>query len=214
MREWKRCRMSATASAREIVLPSGSRARREMLAAAGLHFTVQAADVDEPAIRARLLKDDASIEPKRIAAVLAAAKAEDVSGKIGGSLIIGADQVLALGDELLSKAPYMEAARAAWRKLRGRTHELHSAVAFAEKGKVTWAHVATARLTMRDFSDAFLDDYLLRAGDRVGQSVGAYELEGIGVQLFDRIEGDYFTILGLPVMPVLAELRVRGIITK
>ena len=144
----------------------------------------------------------------------AAAKAEDVSGKIGGSLIIGADQVLALGDELLSKAPNMEAARAALRKLRGRTHELHSAVAFAEKGKVTWAHVATARLTMRDFSDAFLDDYLLRAGDRVGQSVGAYELEGIGVQLFDRIEGDYFTILGLPLMPVLAELRVRGIITK
>jgi len=206
--------MSATASAREIVLASGSRARREMLAAAGLHFTVQAADVDEPAIRARLLKDDASVEPKRIAAVLAAAKAEDVSGKIGGSLIIGADQVLALGDELLSKAPNMEAARAALRKLRGRTHELHSAVAFAEKGKVTWAHVATARLTIRDFSDAFLDDYLLRAGDRVGQSVGAYELEGIGVQLFDRIEGDYFTILGLPLMPVLAELRVRGIITK
>jgi len=206
--------MSATASAREIVLASGSRARREMLAAAGLHFTVQAADVDEPAIRARLLKDDASVEPKRIAAVLAAAKAEDVSGKIGGSLIIGADQVLALGDELLSKAPNMEAARAALHKLRGRTHELHSAVAFAEKGKVTWAHVATARLTMRDFSDVFLDDYLLRAGDRVGQSVGAYELEGIGVQLFDRIEGDYFTILGLPLMPVLAELRVRGIITK
>jgi len=206
--------MSATASAREIVLASGSRARRELLAAAGLHFTVQAADVDEPAIRARLLKDDASVEPKRIAAVLAAAKAEDVSGKIGGSLIIGADQVLALGDELLSKAPNMEAARAALRKLRGRTHELHSAVAFAEKGKVTWAHVATARLTMRDFSDVFLDDYLLRAGDRVGQSVGAYELEGIGVQLFDRIEGDYFTILGLPLMPVLAELRVRGIITK
>lgn len=206
--------MSATASTHEIVLASGSRARREMLAAAGVHFTVQAADVDEPAIRARLLKQDANVEPKRIAAVLAAAKAEDVSGKIGGSLIIGADQVLALGDELLSKAPSVEAAREALRKLRGRTHELHSAVAFAEKGKVTWAYVATARLTMRDFSDAFLDDYLLRAGDRVGQSVGAYELEGIGVQLFDRIEGDYFTILGLPLMPVLAELRVRGIIAK
>lgn len=206
--------MSATASAHEIVLASGSRARREMLAAAGIHFTVQAADVDEPAIRARLLKADASVEPKRIAAVLAAAKAEDVSAKLRGSLIIGADQVLALGDELLSKAPNAEAAREALRKLRGRTHELHSAVALAEKGKVTWAHVATARLTMRDFSDAFLDDYLLRAGDRVGQSVGAYELEGLGVQLFDRIEGDYFTILGLPLLPVLAELRVRGIIAK
>jgi septum formation protein len=196
------------------VLASGSRARREMLAAAGVHFTVQAADVDEPAIRARMLKQDASVEPKRIAAVLAAAKAEDVSGKVRSSLIIGADQVLALGNELLSKAPSIEAAREALRKLRGRTHELHSAVAFAEKGKVTWAHVATARLTMRDFSDAFLDDYLLRAGDRVGQSVGGYELEGIGVQLFDHIEGDYFTILGLPLMAVLGELRARGIIAQ
>jgi septum formation protein len=206
--------MAATASTHEIVLASGSRARRELLAAAGVHFTVQAADVDEPAIRARLRKEDASVAPRRIAEVLAAAKAEDVSGKRDGSLIIGADQVLALGDELLSKAPSIEAARAALRKLRGRTHELHSAVAFAEKGKVTWAHVATARLTMREFSDAFLDDYLLRAGDRVGQSVGAYELEGLGVQLFDRIEGDYFTVLGLPLMPVLAELRTRGIIAR
>lgn len=206
--------MSVTVSAREIVLGSGSRARREMLAAAGVHFTVQAADVDEPAIRARMRKEDADVDPKKIAAVLAAAKAEDVSGKIAGSLIIGADQVLALGDELLSKAPSIDAAREALRKLRGRTHELHSAVAFAEDGKITWAHVATARLTMRDFSDAFLDDYLLRAGDQVRQSVGAYELEGLGVQLFDKIEGDYFTVLGLPLMPVLAELRERGIIEK
>ncbi len=200
--------------AQEIVLGSGSRARREMLAAAGVHFTVQAADVDEPAIRARMREENANVDPKKIAAVLAAAKAEDVSGKISGSLIIGADQVLALGDELLSKAPSIDAAREALRKLRGRTHELHSAVAFAEDGKITWAHVATARLTMRDFSDAFLDDYLLRAGDQVRQSVGAYELEGLGVQLFDKIEGDYFTVLGLPLMPVLAELRERGIIEK
>jgi septum formation protein len=185
-----------------------------MLAAAGVHFTVQAADVDEPAIRARMRKVDANVEPKRIAAVLAAAKAEDVSGKKSGSLIIGADQVLALDRELLSKAPSLAAAREALRKLRGRTHELHSAVAFAENGKITWAHVGTARLTMRDFSDAFLDDYLLRAGDRVGHSVGAYELEGLGVQLFDKIEGDYFTVLGLPLLPVLAELRQRGIIVK
>lgn len=185
-----------------------------MLAAAGVHFTVQAADVDEPAIRARMRKVDANVEPKRIAAVLAAAKAEDVSGKKSGSLIIGADQVLALDRELLSKAPSLAAAREALRKLRGRTHELHSAVAFAENGKITWAYVGTARLTMRDFSDAFLDDYLLRAGDRVGHSVGAYELEGLGVQLFDKIEGDYFTVLGLPLLPVLAELRQRGIIVK
>ena len=204
--------MSATASVHEIVLASGSRARRELLAAAGVPFTVQAADVDEPAIRARMYGADPGIDPKKVAAALAAAKAEDVSGKIAGSLIIGADQVLALGGELLSKAPSIEEARSALRRLRGRTHELHSAVAFAERGKVTWAHVATARLTMRDFSDAFLEDYLTRAGDRVSQTVGAYELEGLGVQLFDKIEGDYFTVLGLPLLQVLAELRAREII--
>ena len=206
--------MSATANAHEIVLASGSRARRELLAAAGVAFTVQAADVNERAIRAELLSKGARVEPRHIAEVLAAAKAQDVSGKWSGSLVIGADQVLALGDELLSKAPTPEAARTTLRKLRGRTHELHSAVAFAERGKITWARVATARLTMRDFSDAFLDDYLLRAGDRVGQSVGAYELEGLGVQLFERIEGDYFTILGLPLIPLLGELRVRGILAR
>ncbi|MEI9898812.1 MAG: Maf family protein [Hyphomicrobium sp.] len=199
--------------AREIVLASGSRARREMLAAAGVPFTVQAADVDEPAIRARLLKEDKHIAPKKIAEVLAIAKAEDVSGKRRGSVIIGADQVLAFDGALLSKAPSIAAAREALQRLRGRTHELHSAVAFAEDGGVNFTHVATARLTMRDFSDAFLDDYLLRAADRVTQSVGAYELEGIGIQLFEEIEGDYFTILGLPLMPVLAELRWRGILS-
>lgn len=205
--------MSATANVQEIVLASTSRARRELLAAAGVAFTVEAADVDEPAVRAKL-GSGRRVEPRHVAEVLAAAKAEDVGGKRPGSLVIGADQVLALGDELLSKAPTLEAARTTLRKLRGRTHELHSAVAFAQKGKVAWAHVATARLTMRDFSDAFLDDYLKRAGDSVGQSVGAYELEGLGVQLFERIEGDYFTILGLPLLPVLAELRARGILAR
>ncbi|MCZ7593945.1 MAG: Maf family protein [Hyphomicrobium sp.] len=158
------------------------------------------------------MKDDASIAPKRIAEVLAAAQGRGRERQAARALVMGADQVLALGDELLSKAPSVEAARATLRRLRGLTHELHSAVAFAENGSVTWVHVATARLTMRDFSDAFLDDYLTRAGDRVGQSVGAYELEGLGVQLFERIEGDYFTILGLPLLAVLGELRTRGII--
>lgn len=201
-------------SIREIVLASGSRARREMLAAAGVHFIVQAADVDEPAIRARLFNDDPRIPPKRVAEVLAISKAEDVGDKRRGSVVIGADQVLALDDELLSKAPSVEAARQVLRRLRGKTHELHSAVAFAENGKVSWAHIATARLTMRDFSDAFLDDYLTRAADRVSQTVGAYELEGLGVQLFERIEGDYFTVLGLPLLPVLSELRARRIILE
>lgn len=205
--------MSATDNGQEIVLASGSRARREMLAAAGVPFTVQAADVDEPAIRARLFDEDKHIAPKKVAEVLAIAKAEDVSGKRPGCVIIGADQVLALDDALLSKAQSVEAAREALKRLRGRTHELHSAVAFAEDGKASFTHVATARLAMRDFSDAFLDDYLNRAADRVTQTVGAYELEGLGIQLFEQIDGDYFTILGMPLMPVLAELRWRGILS-
>jgi septum formation protein len=204
--------MTAKANIHQIVLASASRARREMLAAAGIAFTVEPADVDEEAIRRRLAADEAPAGPLEVAEILARAKAEDVSGKHAGTLAIGADQVLALGAEILTKPEDDAAARATLLKLRGRTHELHSAVAFAENGIVTWAHAATARLTMRAFSDAYLDEYLLRAGDRTGQSVGAYELEGLGVQLFERIEGDYFTILGLPLLPVLAELRARGII--
>jgi septum formation protein len=196
-------------SGRQIVLASASRARRALLAAAGVAFTVDPADVDEPALRRSL---QAGTAPAKIAELLARAKAEDVGTRHRDSLVIGADQVLAFGDEILSKPGDAKGARATLRKLRGKTHELISAVAFAEDGKITWAHTATARLTMRDFSEAFLEEYLLRAGDRVGQSVGAYELEGPGVQLFERIEGDYFTILGLPLLPVLAELRARSVI--
>ena len=205
--------MAPKSSLHQIVLASASRARREMLAAAGVAFTVEAAEIDEPAIRKKLLANAEPASPVKIAEVLARAKAEDVSRRHPGSLVIGADQVLALGTELLTKAKDDAAARATLAKLKGRMHELHSAVALAEDGKVTWGHVATARLQMRAFSDAFLDEYLLRAGDRIGQSVGAYELEGPGVQLFERIEGDYFTILGLPLLPLLEELRARGTIT-
>jgi septum formation protein len=196
----------------QIILASTSRARREMLAAAGVAFTVEAADVDEPAIRKTLLAAKSAATPPQIADALARAKAEDVSQRHKGSLVIGGDQVLALGTELLTKARDEAAARATLKKLRGMTHELHSAVALAVDGRVLWTHTGTARLKMRDFSDAFLEEYLTRAGDRIGQSVGAYELEGLGVQLFDKIEGDYFTILGLPLLPLLAELRAYGMI--
>ena len=183
-----------------------------MLAAAGVAFTVEAADVDEPAIRKTLLAAKSAATPPQIADALARAKAEDVSQRHKGSLVIGGDQVLALGTELLTKAKDEAAARATLKKFRGMTHELHSAVALAVDGRVLWTHTGTARLKMRDFSDAFLEEYLTRAGDRIGQSVGAYELEGLGVQLFDNIEGDYFTILGLPLLPLLAELRAHGMI--
>jgi nucleoside triphosphate pyrophosphatase len=202
--------MTGKSSPHQIILASASRARREMLAAAGVAFTVEPADVDEPAIREKLRAGAALPQPAQVAEILARAKAEDVSRKHAGSLVIGADQVLALDDELLTKPADAAAARAALLKLKGRTHELHSAVALAEEGGVSWVHTATARLTMRNFTDAFLDEYLLRAGDRINQSVGGYELEGLGVQLFQRIEGDYFTVLGLPLMAVLTELRARG----
>ncbi len=204
--------MTPKSSLGQIILASTSRARREMLAAAGVAFTVEAADVDEPAIRKTLLAAKSAATPPQIADALARAKAEDVSRRHKGSLIIGGDQVLALGTELLTKAKDEAAARATLKKLRGKTHELHSAVALAVDGRVLWTHTGTARLKMRDFSDAFLEEYLTRAGDRIGQSVGAYELEGLGVQLFDKIEGDYFTILGLPLLPLLAELRAHGMI--
>lgn len=204
--------MTPKSSLSQIILASTSRARREMLAAAGVAFTVEAADVDEPAIRKTLLAAKSAATPPQIADALARAKAEDVSQRHKGSLVIGGDQVLALGTELLTKAKDEAAARATLKKLRGMTHELHSAVALAVDGRVLWTHTGTARLKMRDFSDAFLEEYLTRAGDRVGQSVGAYELEGLGVQLFDKIEGDYFTILGLPLLPLLAELRAHGMI--
>jgi septum formation protein len=202
--------MTPKSSVSQIILASTSRARREMLAAAGVAFTVEAADVDEPAIRKTLLAAKSAATPPQIADALARAKAEDVSQRHKGSLVIGGDQVLALGTELLTKAKDEAAARATLKKLRGMTHELHSAVALAVDGRGLWTHTGTARLKMRDFSDAFLEEYLTRAGDRVGQSVGAYELEGLGVQLFDKIEGDYFTILGLPLLPLLAELRAHG----
>ncbi len=206
--------MVATGRSREIVLASASRARREMLAAAGVPFTVDPANLDELALRNALLAEKKSVAPVHIAEALARAKAEDVSGRHGGSLVVAGDQVLAFGPELLTKAKDQAAARATLLKLRGREHELHSAVAFAEDGHVIWSRVETARLFMRDFSDAFLDDYLVRAGDRICQSVGAYELEGLGVQLFERLEGDYFTVLGLPLLPVLEELRARGVIAQ
>jgi nucleoside triphosphate pyrophosphatase len=198
-------------STRPIVLASASRARRELLAAAGVPFTVEPANVDEPALRGSL---DAKTPPAEVAEVLACAKAEDVGARHRDSLVIGADQVLAFGDEILTKPGDIAGARTTLAKLKGKTHALHSAVAFAEEGRITWAHTATARLTMRDFSDAFLEEYLVRAGDRICGSVGAYELEGPGVQLFERIEGDYFTILGLPLLSVLSELRARDVIAQ
>lgn len=197
---------------REIILASGSAVRRHMLASAGVLFTVEPADVDEAAIRAELESAVVTVPPPAVAGVLARAKAEQVSARHPDALVIGADQVLALGTRLFEKPPTLDAARAQLSQLRGRRHALHSAVALAEGGRVVWETVGKAELTMLSFSDDFLDTYVSRAGERICASVGAYELEGLGLQLFEAIEGDYFTILGLPMLELLAELRNQGVL--
>lgn len=193
-----------------LILASASRARRQLLEQAGLAFDVVPSGVDEDAIRTMLAEHDPHGGPKRVARALARAKAEEVGTRCPGALVIGSDQVLALGGEVFTKPPDLAAAHAALTRLAGRTHHLHAAVSIAVGGHEVWSHLDTAALAMRPLSKAFIDAYLARAGERVCASVGAYELEGLGVQLFDRIDGDYFTILGLPLLPLLAELRARG----
>jgi septum formation protein len=185
-----------------------------MLDAAGLTFAVAPADVDERAIRETLQADESGIEPADVAEVLARAKAETISRQHLNALVIGADQVLALDDEIFEKPADLAGARRHLQKLRGRTHQLHSAVVLAANGEVVWTQVDTASLTMHAFSADFLETYLTLAGTVICDSVGAYQLESQGVQLFERIEGDYFTILGLPLLPLLAELRVRKVIAS
>jgi septum formation protein len=198
----------------DLVLASRSPARRRMLEAAGLTFRVERPDVDESAIRSTLADFDHYGGAERVARVLARAKGEDVSRRLPGALVIGADQVLALDREIFSKPADMAAARQTLRVLSGRTHRLLSAASLAIDGAQVWSHLDIASLTMRKLSDAFIDDYLARAGDKVCTSVGGYELEGLGVQLFERVDGDYFTILGLPLLPLLAELRARGVVAS
>jgi septum formation protein len=195
-----------------LILASGSSTRRKMLAAAGVVVHVVSADVDEAAIRDTLTAGGNDMDPLDIAEVLARAKAQQVSAAHPNALVIGADQILALGARLFAKPDDLEGARQTLRDLRGHTHQLHSAVVLAQDGEVIWSHGDTAHLAVRDVSDAFIERYLREVGPDVCQSVGAYQLEGLGVQLFDRIEGDYFTILGLPLLPLLAELRARGVI--
>lgn len=198
----------------QLILASGSRARYSLLKSAGVAFTVIPADIDETAVRETLTSDNPEIDPVDIADVLARVKGEAVSAANPDSLVIAADQVLALGPEIFSKPSDLEDARECLKKLRGQTHQLHSAVVLAENGEVTWAHVETADMTMRNFSTMFLSEYLVKAGEAVCHSVGGYQLEGQGIQLFEKIDGDYFTILGLPLLPLLAELRQRGVLTS
>ena len=189
-----------------LVLASKSASRHAILRDAGIPVAVEPADIDERAIEQRRAEQDAG----ELAAVLAREKARVVAARRPGRLVLGADQTLALGERRFSKPADRAGARRQLAALRGQTHELHSAVALVRGSSVLFEHREVARLTMRSFSDPFLEAYLDAAGAAVTASVGAYQLEKVGIQLFERIEGDHFTILGLPVLPLLEFLRSAG----
>lgn len=195
---------------RSLILASASSARRKMLNDAGLIFDVIPADIDEDAVKSAVLSADPHAEPGEIAARLAAEKARAVSRQHPGVLVIGADQILIFEDTIYSKVASQIEARAVLKKLRGRTHILVSAAALARDGELLWQGRESARLNMREFSDAFLARYLETAGSGIFGCVGCYELEGLGSQLFEKIDGDFFTILGLPLLPLLGALRANG----
>lgn len=186
-----------------LILASQSRARKMLLANAGLEFETVTADIDERGIQAA----SGLSHPREIGQLLAREKAKAVSAAHPGHFVIGADQTLALGDRLFNKPTGRVQALAQLHDLAGRTHELHSAVAVAQDGRILFDHVAVARMTMRSMTCSQLSAYLDAAGDAVTTSVGAYQLEGLGIHLFECIEGDHFTILGLPLLPLLAYLR-------
>ena len=193
-----------------LVLASRSKVRQMLLAAAGIPVEPRPADLDERDLEAAA----PSPAPGAIAALLAREKAAAVAKLYPGRLTLGADQTLALGAERFAKPADRAAARAQLRALCGRTHELHSAIAFAQNAEVLFEHVGVARLTMRAFSDRFLEDYLDAAGSAATASVGAYQIEGLGMQLFESVEGDYFTVLGLPLLAALDFLRQRGCLAR
>jgi len=191
-----------------LILASGSATRSGLLQAAGVPFEVRASTVDERAVEMPLIA--AGKSPAEVALALAEAKALDVSRLEPEALVIGADQTLDFAGALWVKPAAVPAAREQLAALAGHTHELHSAVVVAERGVVTWRHLETARLTMRAFSAATVEAYLAAAGERVTSSVGAYQIEGLGIRLFEKIDGDHFTILGLPLLPLLAHLHTLG----
>ncbi|MFK3664552.1 Maf-like protein [Ochrobactrum teleogrylli] len=193
-----------------LILASKSPFRSALLKNAGIEFSNESADIDERAVEAPLY--ETGVTPEDVAQVLAEAKALDVSEKNPGAVVIGCDQTLSLGEEIFHKPADMEAAGRQLLQFSGKTHQLNSAVVLVKDGETLWRHVSVARMTMRALSPAFIGRYLGRVGDSALSSVGAYQVEGPGIQLFEKIEGDYFTIVGLPLLPLLAELRKEQLI--
>jgi septum formation protein len=197
-------------AAAPLVLASRSAVRRTLLEAAGVPVEIYPADIDERGVEA-----GAPLQaPVAIAALLAREKAALIAERNRGRLVLGADQTLSLDGRRFTKPADRAAARAQLRKLSGRTHELYSAIAFVRDGAVLCEHVGVARLTMRAVSDRFLDDYLDAVGEAATASVGAYQLESFGIQLFERLDGDYFTVLGLPLLTALDFLRRHGCLAQ
>jgi septum formation protein len=192
-----------------LILASQSRARKMLLANAGISFDAVPADIDERSVQ----NNSGLTAPGEIAGLLAREKACFVSSKNPGRYVVGADQTLALGNRLFSKPAGRTQAAEQLRLLAGETHELHSAVAVARDGKIVFSDVSIARMTMRRLGENEIEAYLDQAGQAVTTSVGAYQLEGLGVHLFERIEGDHFTILGLPLLPLLVFLRGEGVLS-
>ena len=195
-----------------LILASTSPIRLQMLRAAGLTVEAIAPRVDEASIRDALVAEGA--HPRDIADTLAEMKARKVSEKRPGDFVLGCDQVLALDRECFAKPETPDEARDQLRQLRGKSHKLHSAIVAYENAEPVWRHTAESRLTMHQISDAYLDDYVSRNWESIRHSVGGYKIEEEGVRLFSAIAGDHFTILGLPLLPLLAWLGTRGMIAR
>lgn len=193
-----------------LVLASASPFRRKLMENAGLQFHAEPARIDERAIEAPM--EASGAKPVEVALALAIAKGKDVSRRLEHALVIGTDQTLSLGDRVYHKPKSMAEAAEHLKSFSGKTHRLNSAIALVRNDEVVWEHVSHAELTARNLSAGFIERHLQRVGEKALSSVGAYQLEGEGIQLFERIEGDYFTIIGLPMLPLLNKLRELGVI--